>query len=170
MNIKCRIYLGGAKEKMKNFNRNLKAISPIFATLILIAIAVIAGVVVYMFTSGTLATMTGGGTAAQEKISIQAASYSGASTHIVTIYAQTTGGPSPVVNSIIIKDSAGNTVTTVSATVSAPTPTPSPAGTLAQGVLYTITGTTASALASGTYTATLVTNAGGSFISPSFTV
>ncbi len=52
---------------MKNFNRNLKAISPIFATLILIAIAVIAGVVVYMFTSGTLATMTGGGTAAQEK-------------------------------------------------------------------------------------------------------
>ena len=59
---------------MKNFNRNIKAISPIFATLILIAIAVIAGVVVYMFTSGTLATMTGGGTAGQEKITVQAAS------------------------------------------------------------------------------------------------
>lgn len=154
---------------MKNFNRNLKGISPIFATLILIAIAVIAGVVVYMFTSGTLATMTGGGTAAQEKISIQASSYV-ASTKVVTIYAQTTGGPTPVVNSIIIKDSAGNTVTTVSATVTAPVPTPSPAGTLAQGTLYTITGTTATVLASGTYTATLVTNAGGSFISPSFTV
>ena len=59
---------------MKNFNRNIKAISPIFATLILIAIAVIAGVVVYMFTSGTLATMTGGGTAAQEKAAVQGAS------------------------------------------------------------------------------------------------
>ena len=43
---------------MKSFRRNLKGISPIFATLILIAIAVIAGVVVYMFTSGTLASMT----------------------------------------------------------------------------------------------------------------
>ena len=51
--------------------KNRKAISPIFATLILIAIAVIAGVVVYMFTSGTLATMTNGGTAAQEKVSVQ---------------------------------------------------------------------------------------------------
>ena len=55
----------------KKFVKNSKAISPIFATLILIAIAVIAGVVVYMFTSGTLATMTNGGTAAQEKSSIQ---------------------------------------------------------------------------------------------------
>ena len=48
-------------DKKMNFKRmmkNSKAISPIFATLILIAIAVIAGVVVYMFTSGTLATMT----------------------------------------------------------------------------------------------------------------
>ena len=33
----------------KKFMKNSKAISPIFATLILIAIAVIAGVVVYMF-------------------------------------------------------------------------------------------------------------------------
>ena len=60
---------------MNNFKKlikNRKGISPIFATLILIAIAVIAGVVVYMFTSGTLATMTGGGTAAQEKVSVQA--------------------------------------------------------------------------------------------------
>ncbi len=54
--------------------RNRKAISPIFATLILIAIAVIAGVVVYMFTSGTLATMTGGGPVAQERAAVQAAS------------------------------------------------------------------------------------------------
>jgi flagellin-like protein len=51
----------------KRLMKNNKGISPIFATLILIAIAVIAGVVVYMFTSGTLATMTGGGTEAQEK-------------------------------------------------------------------------------------------------------
>ena len=52
----------------KRMMKNSKAISPIFATLILIAIAVIAGVVVYMFTSGTFATMTSGGTAGQEKV------------------------------------------------------------------------------------------------------
>lgn len=88
----------------------------------------------------------------------------------MTLYVQTTGGPTPVVNSIIIKDSAGSTVATVSATVTAPIPTPNPANTLAKGTLYTITGTLGTALTSGTYTATLVTNAGGSFVSPSFTV
>ena len=62
-------------KKFQKIIKNSKAISPIFATLILIAIAVIAGVVVYMFTSGTLATITGGGTAGKEKVSVQAASY-----------------------------------------------------------------------------------------------
>ena len=149
--------------------KNNKGISPIFATLILIAIAVIAGVVVYMFTSGTLATMTGGGTAGQEKISIQAASYDTNSMK-VTIYAQCTGGPTPVVNSVIVKNAQGNVVATVTAAISSPSATP--AGAMTQGTLYTIvtaaTGT--SALPTGTYTATLVTNAGGNFVSPSFTV
>jgi flagellin-like protein len=165
--------IGSVYQKMINyklFMKNRKAISPIFATLILIAIAVIAGVVVYTFTSGTLSTMTGGGTAAQEKISVQASSYSGASTHIVTLYAQCTGGPTPVVNSLIIKNSQGNTIETVTASITAPTPTPSPAGSMTQGTLYTITGTLTAVLPTGTYTATLVTSAGGSFISPSFTV
>ena len=58
--------------KFTKLMKNKKAISPIFASLILIAIAVIAGIVVYAFTSGTIATMTGGGTAAQEKVMVQA--------------------------------------------------------------------------------------------------
>jgi flagellin-like protein len=62
---------GRCKEKMKSFRKSTRGLSPIFATLILIAIAVIAGIVVYMFTSGTLASMTGGGTAGQEKVAIQ---------------------------------------------------------------------------------------------------
>ena len=73
----------------RKFRKNSKAISPIFATLILIAIAVIAGVVVYMFTSGTLSTMTGGGIAAQEKVSVQAVS---TNTTGFTAYAQSTSG------------------------------------------------------------------------------
>jgi flagellin-like protein len=148
-------------EKMKSFRRNLKAISPIFATLILIAIAVIAGVVVYMFTSGTLATMTSGGTAAQEKVSVQGVQVSSTGTSI-SVYAENTGTGTVTVNGLIIKDSNGNTVQ--SATIASP-------GTVALpgGILETVTGTI-TALPTGTYTVTLTTTKGGSFVSSSFVV
>jgi flagellin-like protein len=146
---------------MKNFNRNLKAISPIFATLILIAIAVIAGVVVYMFTSGTLATMTGGGTAAQEKAAVQGASgtgTAGAPTGAV-VYAQYMSGGTPIsINGALFNDASG---ATVPGTLAAAVPLPI-AGTLTP---ITITGT----LVTGhTYTVTLTSAKGGSFVSPSF--
>src|ERR1017187_7579100 len=100
--------------KIKRFINNRKAISPIFATLILIAIAVIAGVVVYAFTSGTLATMTGGGTAASEKVSVQAVQYTAAATSI-KVYAQNTGSGTVTINGMLIKDASGNTLQTASA-------------------------------------------------------
>ena len=133
--------------------RNRKAISPIFATLILIAIAVIAGVVVYMFTSGTLATMTAGGTAGQEKVTVQAASISVANG--IKVYVEQTGGPAATVNALIIKNNAGGTVGVVSVSTS-----------LTAGALTTISGTTPAGVTSGsTYTVTVTTAAGGSFVS-----
>jgi flagellin-like protein len=143
----------------KRIMKNSKAISPIFATLILIAIAVIAGVVVYMFTSGTLATMTGGGTAAQEKVSIQAAAgNSTGSTPGFTVWAQcTSGGPVSITNAII-KDNNGNVLTTVPVTA-----------TLNTGILTTIYGAYASFTQGSSYTITLVSAKGGNFVSSSFT-
>ena len=144
---------------INKMRRNAKALSPIFATLILIAIAVIAGIVVYMFTSGTIATMTGQGTAGQEKVAIQSAS---GSTTVVTLLAQSTGGPLPTVTSIIVKGSSGNTVASATATAGS---------TWAGGALVTVmSGTLSSTLTAGTYTATLITQAGGSFVSPAFTI
>ena len=157
-------------DKKMNFKRmmkNSKAISPIFATLILIAIAVIAGVVVYMFTSGTLATMTSGGTAGQEKVTVQAASVAGVKTgtlnnpYTITVYVEQTGGPAATVNGLIIKDATGNTVTVISASQA-----------LTLGTLTTITGSytvpsTGSTLVGNSYTVTVTTAAGGSFVSPS---
>ena len=145
----------------KKFFKNSKAISPIFATLILIAIAVIAGVVVYMFTSGTLATMTGGGTAAQEKVSVQGFSLK-ATNGALTVYSTSTNGLDVSVSSIIVKDQTG-------ATIGILTPT-SPAtslGTLTKdGALGTITGTaTGSYTVGNTYSVTLTTAKGGSFVS-----
>jgi flagellin-like protein len=147
------------KEKMmiNKMRRNTRALSPIFAVLILIAIAVIAGIVVYMFTSGTIASMTGGGTAGQEKVAIQAveASAGGAT---LTVYAQSTGGGSVVLDSAILKDSDGLVVGTYTVTGTltdslAPIAVTATAGDLVQGDLYTVT---------------LVSAAGGSFVSPSF--
>ena len=64
--------------------------------------------------------MTNGGTAGQEKVSIQAASEKA---NIITLYAQSTGGPVPPATglTLIIKDGSGNTVTTVTASTTAPT-------------------------------------------------
>jgi flagellin-like protein len=150
--------------KITKLRRNVKALSPIFAVLILIAIAVIAGIVVYMFTSGTIASLTGGGAAGQEKVAIQSAS---GTTGTVTLLAQSTGGPKPAVTglNVIVKDAAGNTVATGAVTDLT-------AGDWDDGALVTLSVPMLStALDSGdTYTATLITPAGGSFASSAFTI
>ena len=146
---------GGVEKKMKftRLIRNKKAISPIFATLILIAIAVIAGIVVYMFTSGTIASMTGGGTAGQEKVAIQAVQINANDT--LTVHAQSTGGGPVTMTDAIIKDQNGNVVETVGVTAD---------------VLDTLTGgpVARTVALDGSYTVTLVSDAGGSFVSASF--
>jgi len=145
----------------KRIRKNSKGISPIFATLILIAIAVIAGVVVYMFTSGTLATMTSGGTAAQEKVAVQGATGSAADAG-ATVYAQyMSGGGAVTINGALFNDAAGGTI---AGTVPAGTTLPT-TGALTPIVITVTTGT----LTSGhTYTVTLTSAKGGSFVSPSF--
>ena len=146
----------------QKFMKNSKAISPIFATLILIAIAVIAGVVVYMFTSGTLATMTNGGTAAQEKITVQGASISTATGGKTVMYITQTSGPAATINSIIIKDQSGSTIGVITSLTLSPAD-----ATLKSGTLYTVSGTTpTTGLTAGqSYSVTVTTAAGGNFIS-----
>ena len=150
--------------------KSRKGISPIFATLILIAIAVIAGVVVYMFTSGTLATMTGSTSAVTEKVSVQGASIVtsavGTTGDSITVYAQSTNGLGVTVNGMLIKDTNGNTVATV---------TPSAGTSLSStGALSSVTGTltytgTNPIVQGSIYTITLTTTKGGSFISSQVT-
>ncbi len=94
---------------MKSFRKSTRGLSPIFATLILIAIAVIAGIVVYMFTSGTIASMTGGGTAGQEKAAIQGVRNQIRETAPVALV-QNTGGVAITINGYLIKDGSGNIV------------------------------------------------------------
>lgn len=141
--------------KLTRLLRNKKAISPIFATLILIAIAVIAGIVVYMFTSGTIASMTGGGTAGQEKVAVQ-----GVDPNVVpaVAYAQNTGDTPVTITSAIVKDASGNILTENTVTVNLAV------GGALSPVQINLTG----AIPGQSYTVTLVSSNGGSFVSSSF--
>lgn len=141
----------------KRILRNSKAISPIFATLILIAIAVIAGVVVYMFTSGTLATMTAGGTAGTEKVAVQGVTMSASGG--VKVYAQTTNQVNCTINTIMIKNTNGDIVVSLS-------PTGGNAILLNTGALGTITytGALTGVSAGNSYSVTIVSSKGGNFV------
>ena len=151
---------GGVKKKMMitKMRRNAKALSPIFAVLILIAIAVIAGIVVYMFTSGTIATMTGGGTAGQEKVAIQAVDV--LTSGSLTAYAKSTGGGTVTIDSAIVKDSSGDVLAV---------DTGATASLDAAGTLTPVAVAVAPAMSTGeVYTLTLTSKGGGSFVSSSF--
>jgi flagellin-like protein len=152
--------------------RNSKALSPIFATLILIAIAVIAGIVVYMFTSGTIASLTGGGGAATEKMAIQGISGTAPATgtQTITVYAMSTEGGAIPLDSAIIKDSAGTVKAVIAKANIDDTGTTGTQATV-NTVLTTlaITNIPAGTMTAGnSYTVTLVSVAGGSFPSTSF--
>ncbi len=141
--------------RIAKLRKDVKALSPIFAVLILIAIAVIAGIIVYMFTSGYLGTMMGGGTTGQEKVAIESVQVTALD---ITLWAKSTGGGDVAITDVIIRDSAGNQVgapITVSVTLPA-------AGTLT-AVTATVSLTTGQV-----YTAALVSQAGNQFVSSSF--
>jgi len=147
------------KEYFGKIRRNARALSPIFAVLILIAIAVIAGIIVYMFTSGYLATMMGGGTAGQEKVAIQSVQVVSASS--INVWAKSTGGGAVLITDVIIRDSQGNQVgAPLAVSVTLP----------ADGTLTNVPVAPAAALPTGTYTVALVSKAGNQFVSSSFKV
>ena len=171
---------------MANMLKNSKAVSKVFlVSVIVIVLAVCAttGFVSYQLKPTATPTPTPTPTPAptatpttqptltptppQESISIQSIGYDNAR-KVLTIYAQSTVDNSPVVNSIIVKDQSGNTIANLGIGTISPTTT---GNALAKGTLYTIPSEVYSTgLATGTYMATLVTNAGNSFFSPSFTV
>jgi len=147
---------------MAKLRRDARALSPIFAVLLLIAIAVIAGIIIYMYTSGYLASMMGGGTTGQEKVAVQAAEYAGGA---IAVYAvNTAGGPNVEITGAILRDSSGNAIDRdIFATPVTLTP-----GTLTRipatgGLAFTATLTPGA-----TYTVAIVSSNGNQFVSPSF--
>lgn len=140
------------------FLKSSKAISPIFATLILIAIVIIAGVVIYMFTSSHYAAMTSGVTTAQEEVSIEGvAAVQATKSGNFTVWAEPKSTAAVSINSAIIKNANGNVLTVIQV---GPTK-------LNSGALTKVTGNYAFVKGS-IYSITLVSARGGTFVSPSF--
>jgi flagellin-like protein len=148
---------GEVERNMMKSRRSTRGLSPIFATLILIAIAVIAGIVVYAFVSGAIPGYTSP-SGVSEKAAVQSAAGTG---NTVTCYAQYVAGGSQItINGAIVKASDGTDMGPC--TVSG-----GPLGT--DGALETITVTTTTSLSAGElYTVTLTSSKGGNFVGPSF--
>ena len=148
------------REKMKitKIWRNDRALSAVFAVLILIAIAVIAGIVVYMFTSGAIPGLTGGTQAGAEKVAVQTVD---ATTPLaLEVWAKSTGGTLVQIDGAIIKDSGGTTLEVIPLGTSVALP--------ADGTLTMVPVPNTVVLAGDVYTVTLTSEGGGSFASASF--
>jgi len=161
---------------MTKLRRDVRALSPIFAVLLLIAIAVIAGIIIYMYTSGYLGTMMGGGTAGQEKVAIQTVeviydAVTGKPTGDVKLYCKSTGG-GPVYITEAILQAGGKTIEVVDAIAMADLAGTAVTNLPAGGTLVAVTCTfTAANLAAGqAFTVALVSQAGNQFVSGSFKV
>lgn len=101
-----------------------RAVSPIIATLLLIAIAVAAGIIVYVFVGGLSSTLTKGNTnQLTEQLSLDAYNYASytSSTNTLVVYLRNTGSASVTVSQFYVD---GNLLTiglTVTTSISAQT-------------------------------------------------
>jgi flagellin-like protein len=145
----------------KRWLRKKRALAPVFATLILVAVTVISGIVVYLFTSGYMTTMMGGGTTGQEKVAIEAVGGS-AATGLVSAYAKSVGGGSVIIEDALLKDSSGTTIEVL--TLAASVTLPNTAALTQVDCAFAMTSMTAG----NVYTVTLVSREGNQFVSPSF--
>jgi hypothetical protein len=140
-------------------------ISLMLACLIILAITVTAFVVAYMFMSGAFATLLSG-----EKVTVLGATIAGTrAPYYVGVSVEQTGGPQAVVKSLIIKDSAGNTVAVLSGDFMGwYTTVPLTQGKITEiSAYYYPNNMSPKPIEIGkSYTVTVVTTAGASFVSP----
>jgi len=144
------------------------AVSPIIATLLLIAIAVAAGIIVYVFTSSITGNLTqGGGTQVSEQISMDAYTYPSAVTTPVMVL-RNVGGGSVTLSQIFFD---GNLCQASGATcTAAPTLTTGPGctattlpSTCGVGIYTAVTLTTTAQTAGTSHLLRVVTSDGGTF-------
>ena len=130
------------------------AVSPIIATLLLIAIAVASGIIVYIFTGSLAGNLTkNGGNQVTEQISMDAYNYQTINSG-VTLYLRNTGTASVTLNSFYLD---GATVTVTGSCTSSPV-------AVQATCILTVTGAATSETAGSSHQVKAVSTDGGNFI------
>ena len=125
--------------KIGKFRVSKKAVSPVIATLLMIAVAVAASVIVYVWSAGLLGTLMGGG-GAQVKEQLTVESYNWTSTDL-EIYVRNVGSSALTVASIYIGGANCTFASDTSDTIgvgSSERFTVNPVGTPSTGTAYTL--------------------------------
>jgi archaeal type IV pilus assembly protein PilA len=136
-----------------------KAVSPIIATLLLIAIAVAAGIVVYVYVNSLAGGLTGsGGQQVADQISMDAYNWPASSSLTLTI--RNTGSSTPTISSVFLDG--------LTATLTTQTPGSCASGTLATApgatCLVVIGGAATSATSGTAHTVKVLTATGGTAV------
>ena len=119
---------------------NRKAVSPVISVLLMVAVAVAAAILVYVWSMGLIGTLqTGGGSQTREQIELDAYNWKTAD---LILYLRNVGASDVIVDAVyvageVVTSDAGVTVV-VQGSVVPITLTPPGSITLASGVAYTI--------------------------------
>lgn len=119
---------------------NSKAVSPVISVLLMVAVAVAAAILVYVWSMGLIGTLqTGGGSQTREQIELDAYNWKTAD---LILYLRNVGASDVVVDAVYVAGEVVSSNMGVSVVVQGPvvpiTLTPPGSITLASGVAYTI--------------------------------
>jgi len=132
--------------KIGKFKVSKKAVSPVIATLLMIAVAVAASVIVYVWSAGLLGTLMGGGGAqTKEQLILEAYDWTGAN---LVLYVRNVGSTDVTLAAIYVageQEPATNVIA------------------VKTGVQVTLTGLTATYTSGTAYTIKMITVTGGVF-------
>jgi len=113
---------------LKKVNRSKKAITPVISTLLLILLSVAAGLVLYSYVMGYMASMTKSSTSTQGMLSLDSASAAVGPPMQVVAYIRNVGGVSVTISSAYVNNVVNSAAITVN-----------PAGAIAPGTVSSVT-------------------------------
>lgn len=119
---------------------NEKGVSPVIAVLLMIAIAVAAAILVYVWSMGLIGTLTtGGGSQTREQVIVDAYSWN-ASTNAITLYTRNVGSSEVVLDAVYVGGAMASTNMGTTLPVLGPViqVDVTPGGTYTSGVAYTV--------------------------------
>jgi len=122
--------------KIGKFRVSRKAVSPVIATLLMIAVAVAASVIVYVWSAGLLGTLMGGG-GAQVKEQLILEAYNWATPANLDVYLRNVGSSDVVVAAIYVGGAPNPRTDTISVKLSSKIAL-TPSGTYSPGTAYTV--------------------------------